>query len=50
MQDAEFVVPWVAQDPEVEPAFLLVIPPLSAEGLQALYLGFDIISEVISAK
>jgi len=32
LEDAELVVPGIAQDPEVEAALVLVVPALDAEG------------------
>ena len=43
LQYAEFVIPGVAEDPEVESAFLLVIPPFGAECFQAFDFGFNVI-------
>jgi hypothetical protein len=41
---AELVVPWVAHDPEVKPALLLMIPSCSAECFEALNFGFEVVS------
>src|SRR2546430_1222972 len=43
LQDAEFVAPRVAQDPEVKAAFGLVIPAGGAEGFQPTDFGFDVV-------
>ena len=42
-QDAEFVFPRVTHNPEVKPAFLLVVSPCGTERLQALDFGFRVI-------
>jgi hypothetical protein len=45
LQDAEFVAPRVAKDPEVVAVLLLVVPASGAEGLGALnlrLLGLDL--------
>ncbi len=41
---AELVVPWVAHDPEVKPALLLMIPSRSAECFEAFHFGFKVVS------
>src|SRR6266581_963603 len=43
LQDAEFVAPWVAQDPEVKAAFGLVIPAGGAEGFQPGDFGLHVV-------
>ena len=43
LQDAEFVAPRVAQDPEVKAAFGLVIPAGGAESLQPADFGFHVV-------
>lgn len=43
LKHAEFVVPWVSHHPEVEAAFLLMIPLHSAESFQTFNFGFDIV-------
>ncbi len=42
LENAEFVAPRVAQDPEVKTAFGLVIPAGGAEGLQPGDFGFTL--------
>src|SRR6266702_3520548 len=43
LQDAEFVAPRVAQDPEVKAAFGLVIPAGGAVGFQPADFGFHVV-------
>jgi hypothetical protein len=43
VEHAEFVAPRVAHYPEVEAAFFLVVPALSAEFFQALDLGSHVV-------
>src|SRR3954466_15633014 len=43
LEDTELVVPGVAKDPEVVPAFLLVVPACGSEGFKAADLGLDIV-------
>jgi hypothetical protein len=43
LENAELVGPWVAEDPEVVAALLLVVPPCRSEGFEALHLGFDVV-------
>jgi hypothetical protein len=40
---AEFVGPWVAEDPEVKSAFCLVIQPGGSQRFKALNFGFNVI-------
>lgn len=43
MEYAEFVVPGVAHDPEVEAAFLLVVLAGGTEGFEAGDFGVDVV-------
>lgn len=43
VEDAELVVPGVAEDPEVVAAFALVVVPGGAEGFESSNLGFDVV-------
>jgi hypothetical protein len=39
VEHAELVIPWVAHDPELEAAFVLMVPPAGAQRFKALDLG-----------
>src|SRR3954452_12699306 len=43
LEDAELVIPGVAKDPEVVPAFLLVVPTCGSKGFEAADLGLDVV-------
>ena len=43
LEDAELVVPGVAEDPEVVAAFLLVVVTGRAEGFEAADFGLDVV-------
>src|SRR3954454_11087992 len=43
LEDTELVVPGVAKDPEVVPAFLLVVPACGSKGFEAADLGLDVV-------
>lgn len=43
LEHAEFVAPGIPQDPEVEAAFVLVVPALGAQSLEPRHFGLDIV-------
>lgn len=43
LEHAEFVVPGVPEDPEVESALLLVVPAFCAESFESVYFCLDVV-------